>query len=62
MILNKQISEKNFLIYNDILSSSIISNICCILYIQKQNKQFNKLVRKNKSFVTSIDKLNAGYS
>ena len=58
MILNKTISENKISIYDAILSFSIVSNFCCILYIQKQNEQINELAEKNKELVNSINKLN----
>ena len=65
MKLNNKLIDKNFSIkkfsisnYDIALGSSMISNVCCLLYIQQQNKQINELIDQNNLLVESVNKLN----
>ena len=44
--------------YDIALGSSIISDVCCLIYIQQQNKKISELIDKNNLLVESVKKLN----
>jgi len=62
MNLTNILIKRNVSTYDISLGSSMLTNVCCLFYIQHQNKQITELVKNNNSLVDSINKLNTDIS
>lgn len=48
--------------YEVALGSSILSNVCCLFYIQQQNKQANELISKYNQLLKTVSTLNSNFT